>query len=75
MAPLLPSDHLLPSELTTCGPHVQLIMASARPSGSYHFGDKVWIVVEDETMEIPAGDKVPLRDNRSATHKKTVLKK
>ena len=66
---------------TTHGPHHQFISTrssdiltctcirvSAQSCDSYHSGDKVWNVVEDETMEILSGKKVPLRDNRSATH-------
>jgi len=34
----------------------------------------MWNVMEDETMGIPRGDKVPLGDNRSATHRKIYLR-
>ena len=36
--------------------------------------DKLWNVVETETMEILNGDKVPLGDNRGATGGKIVFK-
>ena len=34
----------------------------------------MWNELEDETMEILSGDKVPLRENRSATHGKLYLR-
>jgi len=84
---LLLSDHLLPSNcfcpswtihifssVPQDQPWNMCIKGWAQPSDSYHCWDKVWNVVEDGTMEIPNGDKVPLGDNRSATHEKTVLK-
>jgi len=49
-------------------------MALAQPSDSYHCGDKVWIAVEDKKMEIPGGAKVPLGNNRRATHRKLYLR-
>jgi len=41
--------------------------APAQPHSSYHFRNKVWNVVENETMEILSGDKVPLKDSKGAT--------
>jgi|SRR5882724_2864823 len=48
--------------------------APAQSCSSYHSRDKVWNVVEDEKMEILSGDKVPLGDNRSATHRKLYVR-
>jgi len=40
----------------------------AQSCGSYHLRDKVWDAVEARHLEIVSGDKVPLRDNKGATH-------
>ena len=42
--------------------------------GSYHCGEKVWDAMEDGTMGILRGDKVPLRDHRSAPCGKLYLR-
>ena len=47
--------------------HICVSNPPARHCSSYHFGDKLWKVVESETMEILSGDKVPLGDNKGAT--------
>jgi len=79
---MLPSNHLLlsdllPSELTTHGPHHWLNSTSLAIihvsqdlgliCGPYCCREKMWNEVESETNEILKGVKVPLRDNRSAT--------
>jgi len=46
----------------------------AQSYGSYQFGDKVWDMVEGETMEILSRDKVPLGDNKGATGRKLYLR-
>ena len=50
------------------------VLALAHSSGSYHCGDKVWNVMEGKTREVLRGDKVPLKDNRRATHGKLYLR-
>jgi len=50
------------------------VMTLTQSCSSYHCGDKVLNVMEDKTMGIPRGDKVPLGDNRSATHGKLYLR-
>jgi len=68
-----PVDHIIgsfPQHHQSCM-HIWLLAWSY---GSYHSGDKVWDIVEGETIEILSRDKVSLRDNRSATHRKTGFK-
>ena len=57
-------------------PHLSClhIKGAARPCGSYHFWKKPWNVMENETMEILNGVKVPLRDNKGATGRKLYLR-
>ena len=48
--------------------HICMSRSSAQPHGSIILENKLWNVVESETMEILSGDKVPLRDNKGATN-------
>src|SRR5882724_2238355 len=82
---LLPS-RLLPSELTTCGqiipsadPHEAWLssmdlMTSAQPVVLITVEEMWRNAVEETNNRDPKEDKVPLRDNRGATHGKLYLR-
>src|SRR5882724_716258 len=72
-------SNLLLSEPTTHGPHHWLISTSLAVihdvfhnlgliHSPYNCGEKMWNEGESKTNEVLKGDKVPLGDNRSATH-------
>ena len=65
--PKPPASHIISSFATGTSITSACQEAWPDPRLPYHFGEKLWNVVESETMEILSVDKVPLRDNKGAT--------
>ena len=68
------AGHILSSSTSALIYHICTSKGVARPCSSYHFWEKLWNVIETETMEILNGDKMPLGDNKGATGGKLYLR-